>query len=171
MCYRQKGEWPSLRACAICRKKWPTCSPQATRAAPGPWATCTSSRASLKASSSSTRARRARWSPPLLSRRLGRTRARGAATLLRPARRTRSTLSTSHGPSTRPSSRGARTSPSQPPPSTPPPSVPPPRPSAGGQQQELLHAPAARARHAGLGSTIRKGQEQLRTTSRSSCRS
>ena len=67
----RKVNGPPLPACAICRNKWPTCSPQATRAALGPRATCPSSRASLEASSSSTRARRARWSPPLLSRRYG----------------------------------------------------------------------------------------------------
>ena len=42
-----------------------------------------------------------------------------------------------------------------------------PRPSAGGQQQELLHAPAVEARGAGLSSTIMPGQEQLRDTSTS----
>ena len=46
-----------------------------------------------------------------------------------------------------------------------------PRPSAGGQQQQLLDAPAVEARRAGLSSTIMPGQEQLRATSTSTCRS
>ena len=64
--------------------------------------------------------------PLYVCARISRARVRHPATLRRPDRHTHSRPSTSHGASTRRSSRAARTSPPRPPTYTPPPGVPPP---------------------------------------------